>query len=74
MKPLTDMQGAGLGQHRPEEGSRLRGEGSERSSGKAVSSLGWAGLLGKTSGLNSLSVHATPNTLLILSLICTLHV
>lgn len=36
--------------------------------------FGWTGLLDKTSGLNSLNVHAIPNTLLILSLICTLHV
>ena len=62
----------------PEEGSRLCGEQSEwnkeyLSSSKAVSSVGWTGLLGKLSGLNSLNVHAIPYTLLILSLICTLH-
>lgn len=50
MKLLMDIWGAGLGQHMPEEGSRLYGERSEKehiSSSKAVSSLGWTGLLGK---------------------------
>ena len=42
MKLLTDIWGAGLGQHMPEEGSRLYGERSEKEyigSSKAVSSL-----------------------------------